>query len=99
VGEEFTPTDNGLRLPPISSICDCGPGSNNLWPNDENSLSSTLCGIAEDLINRYNIQGVDVNLIKQRLWPGFRNSGPEGCRVDNSVLIEVLDELSGNIPS
>ncbi|CRG85809.1 hypothetical protein PISL3812_02820 [Talaromyces islandicus] len=99
VGDEFPTADKGLRLPPISSICDCGPGSSTLWPNDGNSLNSTLCGIAEDLINRYNIQGVDINFIKQRLWPGFRNSGPEGCRVENSVLFEVLDELSGNIPS
>lgn len=99
VSTDFTQTDKGLRLPPISSICDCGPGSNVLWPSDENSLNSTFCEIAEDLVNRYNIQGVDINLIKQRLWPGFRNSGLEGCRVDNSVLFEVLDELSGNIPS
>lgn len=99
MGDAFTPIDKGLRLPPIASICDCGPGSSNLWPTDESSLNTTLCGIAEDLIQRYNIQGVDINLIKQRLWPGLRNGGIEGCRVDNNVLFEVLDELSGNIPS
>ncbi|KAH8692822.1 hypothetical protein BGW36DRAFT_362370 [Talaromyces proteolyticus] len=86
-----------VRLPPIASICDCGPRSAEYWPDDENSLNTTVCHIAEDMISRYNIQGVDINLIKQRLWSGFRNSR-DGCRVQNNVLFEVLDELSGNIP-
>lgn len=87
-----------VRLPPIASLCDCGPESITKWPRLETSSNTTLCEVAEDLISQYNIQGVDINAIKQRLWRGFRNGGENsGCRVQNNVLFEVLDEISGDI--
>jgi hypothetical protein len=91
-----TPPDTSVKLPPIASICDCGPAWRNAWPENESAVNTTLCGIAEDLIHQYNIRGVDVNAIKQKLWPGFRKGTTDGCRVQNHVLFEVLDEISGS---
>lgn len=89
-------TDAPVTLPPIASICDCGPASNS-WPEVDNPLNTTLCGIAEDLIHQYNVRGVDINVIKKKLWAGFRNGTTDGCRVQNQVLFEVLDEISGSM--
>lgn len=88
---------------PISyeSICDgssisggCAP-----WPENENILNTTLCAVAAELINQFNTRGVEIAEIKSKLWKGFRKgtSAAEPCRVQNQVLFEVLDEISGNL--
>lgn len=61
-------------------------------------MNTTLCDVAQDMINQYNTQGLDLDVIKQRLWKGFRNGDSSGCRVQNNVLFEVLDEISGDVP-
>ncbi|KAL1989361.1 hypothetical protein VTN96DRAFT_123 [Rasamsonia emersonii] len=78
-----------------ATICDCDDS----WPADESALNTTLCAIAEELIHRYNTRGVDMAVIKEKLCAGFRRgmSVGEGCRVQNHVLFEVLDEISGNL--
>lgn len=87
-----------IKLPPIASLCDCGPGSVSNWPSVHAPTNTTLCEVAQDLIDQYNAKGVDLNVIKQKLWAGFRNGDENGCRVQNSVLFEVLDEISGDAP-
>jgi hypothetical protein len=79
------------------SICDCSPGDE-MPEGDGDLLNSTLCGMAEELINQYNISGTDIEEIRQRLWAGFKaGTRGEGCRVENQVLFQVLDEISNSI--
>lgn len=81
------------------SLC-CGPGKAQptSFPTDDDILNTTLCAIAEDLISQYNTRGVDMDGIRQRLFSGFRSGQVgDGCRVQNHVLFQVLDEISNNI--
>ncbi|KAJ5351120.1 hypothetical protein N7452_000094 [Penicillium brevicompactum] len=73
----------------------CGCQSEGQTTSDEDVLNSTLCAIAEEMINQYNTKGVDVEEIRQRIWSGFR-AGVDGtgCRVQNHVLFQVLDDIS-----
>lgn len=85
-----------------ATICDCAPNNANAddsWPASESALTTTLCAIAEELIHQYNTRGVDMAVIKQKLCAGFRRgmAAGEGCRVQNHILFEVLDEISGNL--
>ncbi|KUL90705.1 hypothetical protein ZTR_00249 [Talaromyces verruculosus] len=93
-----TQQQQNIKLPPIASLCDCGPDSTSQWPRLNAPNNTTLCEVAQDLIDQYNTKGVDLNIIKQRLWSGFRNGDANGCRVQNNVLFEVLDEISGDAP-
>lgn len=65
--------------------------------NDE-VPNSTLCAVAEQLVNHYNIRGVDIAEIRRKLRPGFSRGrrSDEGCRVQNNILLEVLDEISND---
>lgn len=79
------------------SICDCPTGAD-LPPGDGDLLNTTLCGMAEELINQYNTAGIDIDVIRQRLWAGFKaGTRGDGCRVENQVLFQVLDEISNGI--
>lgn len=93
-----TQQQQNIKLPSIASLCDCGPGSASNWPSLTTPVNTTLCEVAQDLIDQYNTKGVDLNVIRQRLWAGFRNDDVNGCRVQNNVLFEVLDEISGDAP-
>ena len=79
------------------SVCDCLPDDDSV-PRNEDVLNTTLCAIAEELINQYNTRGVDMTEIQKKLWDGFCKSGAtgEGCRVQNHILFQVLDEISNN---
>jgi hypothetical protein len=68
------------------------------WPASYDILNTTLCAIAEELVKQYNTRGVDMAEIQKRLWAGFCNgvSTDEGCRVQNQILFQVLDEISDN---
>jgi hypothetical protein len=81
------------------AFCGCGPGDDRTSPaTDEDVLNSTLCAIAEDMIDQYNTKGVDVEEIRQKIMSGFRaGANGTGCRVQNHVLFAVLDEISSNI--
>lgn len=86
---------SNIKLPSIASLCDCGPDSMVPWPRSESPLgTTTLCEVAQDFIDQYNVRGVDINIIKQRLQSGFRNGDTAGCLVQNNLLFEVLDEIS-----
>lgn len=81
------------------SVCDCSPDiDESSWPRDEDVLNTTLCAIAEELINQYNTRGVDLVEIRRKLWDGFRKglTTGEGCRVQNQILFQVLDEISND---
>lgn len=79
------------------SVCGCLPDDDSL-PRNEDVLNTTLCAIAEELISQYNTRGVDMAEIQRKLWDGFCKSGAtgEGCRVQNHILFQVLDEISNN---
>ncbi|KAJ5587009.1 uncharacterized protein N7459_002774 [Penicillium hispanicum] len=81
-------------------LCSCPTESGALtsFPSEGDVLNSTLCAIAEELVSQYNTRGADLEGIKRKLWPGFRagNTG-DGCRVQNQVLFQVLDEISNSI--
>ncbi|KAL4756799.1 bZIP transcription factor [Aspergillus foveolatus] len=85
---------SAAELPPL---CACSPdeGLDSL-PISEHVLNTTFCAIAEKLVNQYNARGLDVSEIQQKLRKGFiRSSSDEACRVQNQVLFQVLDEISG----
>ncbi|KAE8414153.1 hypothetical protein BDV36DRAFT_13870 [Aspergillus pseudocaelatus] len=81
------------------SICGCLPdtaaGSS---PTSYDVLNTTLCAIAEELIKQHNRRGLDMAEIQKKLWAGFCNglTTDEGCRVQNQILFQVLDEISGD---
>ncbi|PLB46808.1 hypothetical protein P170DRAFT_511485 [Aspergillus steynii IBT 23096] len=81
------------------SICGCTPAEDEKsWPTNEDILNTTLCALAEELINQYNTCGVDMAEIRRKLWSGFSKglTTDEGCRVQNQILFQVLDEISNN---
>lgn len=68
------------------------------FPTNEDVLNTTLCAIAEELISQYNTRGVNLVEIQKKLWAGFTKSCATGeeCRVQNHILFQVLDEISGD---
>jgi hypothetical protein len=80
------------------AFCGCRTERQDSISTDEDVLNSTLCAIAEEMINQYNTKGVDVDEIRRRIWSGFRaGANDTGCRVQNHVLFQVLDEISSDI--
>ncbi|KAJ5526905.1 hypothetical protein N7513_011064 [Penicillium frequentans] len=57
-------------------------------------LNTTLCAIAEDLIAQCNARGTDIEELRQRLCSGFSKGQGDGCRVQNNILFQILDEIS-----
>lgn len=96
---------SGCELPSIAqnptaefsngqSVCGC-PADDSSWPADDDILNSTLCAIAEELVSQYNTRGVGLTEIQRKLWAGFsRSTTGDGCRVQNQVLFQVLNEIS-----
>lgn len=81
----------------IPSLCACAPNEDlDSLPISARVINTTFCSIAEKLVDQYNSRGVDVSEIKQKLREGFfRSNSEEGCRVQNQILFQVLDEISG----
>ncbi|EGE78405.1 hypothetical protein BDDG_01342 [Blastomyces dermatitidis ATCC 18188] len=65
-----------------------------LSPADE---STTSCAQAFIFISQQNFKGVDASVIERWLCCGFRQATDprEGCRVENNLLFQVLDFISG----
>ena len=65
-------------------------------PLQHSSENTVLCSLAKDLIDQYNIEGLDLEEIKNRLATGFAPpSRPgESCRVNNQLLFEVLNDIT-----
>ncbi|KAJ9328737.1 hypothetical protein DTO027B5_1362 [Paecilomyces variotii] len=87
--------------PAVEELCGCPPseGVPESWPSGDAVLNTTLCSVAGELISQYNTRGVDLTEVRKKLWAGFRkgSSAEEGCRVQNQVLFEILNEISGNL--
>ena len=68
-----------------------------LHPADSNS--TVLCSLAKEMIDQYNIDGEELELIKNRLAGGFAPpiAPGESCRVNNQLLFEVLNDISGRL--
>ncbi|CAG7958134.1 unnamed protein product [Penicillium nalgiovense] len=81
------------------ALCGCRTDRENPETvSDEDVLNSTLCAIAEEMINQYNTKGIDVDEIRRRIWSGFRaGANGTGCRVQNHILFQVLDDISSDI--
>lgn len=82
------------------SLCDCSTEQQSLgpWPAEENVLNSTICSLAEEMIRQHNDRGTDIEEIRRKLWAGFRKGKPgDGCRVQNNILFQILDEISSGI--
>ncbi|EON61709.1 hypothetical protein W97_00925 [Coniosporium apollinis CBS 100218] len=76
--------------PPASEEC-C------LYLPPSDNESTTLCTQAYAMIEQQNFRGLDVHTIHQWLWAGFRKAKRtgEGCRVENGLLLALLDLVSG----
>ncbi|KAF2786199.1 hypothetical protein K505DRAFT_344009 [Melanomma pulvis-pyrius CBS 109.77] len=61
--------------------------------------STTLCSQAYMLISQQNFRQIDAATIRLWLWQGYRRAQRrgEGCRVENGVLLSVLDFISGEL--
>ncbi|KAJ5713722.1 uncharacterized protein N7483_010903 [Penicillium malachiteum] len=95
--EDPSPPHENITNP---SLCGCSTEEQiaNSWPSDDNLLNTTLCSIADDLVRQYNARGTDIDEIRHRLWAGFRRGqSGDGCRVQNNILFQVLDEISNGI--
>jgi hypothetical protein len=96
------PTDQPPKQTPQGedpALCGCRSDMENPETvSDEDVLNSTLCAIAEEMINQYNTKGVDVDEIRRRIWSGFRaGADGTGCRVQNHILFQVLDDISSDV--
>jgi hypothetical protein len=70
------------------------PAAGPLLENDRNAV---LCSVARDLLSQYtNIPAEEMDAVKVRLAHGFsRSTSPGGgCRVNNQLLFQVLNEIS-----
>ncbi|KAJ5309743.1 uncharacterized protein N7443_002204 [Penicillium atrosanguineum] len=101
---EVKPTEeqSPQNLKNLAPLCcsGSGQGSSEVWPTMSNDdlMNTTMCAIADELINQYNTSGADIEEIRRRLWSGFRSEkSGDGCRVQNQILFQVLDEISNNI--
>ncbi|KAL4922658.1 hypothetical protein BDW62DRAFT_592, partial [Aspergillus aurantiobrunneus] len=85
------------HTPELPPLCACPGDNQESLPINERVLNTTFCAIAEKLVDQYNSRCVDVSEIKQKLRQGFfRSSSEDGCRVQNQILFQVLDEISGH---
>lgn len=67
-----------------------------LQASHENTM---LCSLAKEMIDQYNIKEEDLEQIKTRLAAGFAPpaSPGESCRVNNQLLFDVLNDISGRM--
>jgi hypothetical protein len=74
-------------------------GNKATGPLQASHENTVLCSLAKDLIDQYNINGDDLEQVKIRLAAGFAPpaSPGESCRVNNQLLFEVLNDISGRM--
>jgi hypothetical protein len=70
-----------------------------LRPLPSPTESTTLCSQAYMLISQQNFRQIDAGTIRLWLWQGYRRAMKrgEGCRVENGVLLSVLNFISGEL--
>jgi hypothetical protein len=82
------------------SFCCMVFGNKATGPLQASHENTVLCSLAKEVIDQYNIDGDDFEQVKNRLAAGFAppaNPG-ESCRVNNQLLFEVLNDVSGRMP-
>lgn len=86
------PTTESVRG---QTVCGCSEDDDS-WPANQDILNTTLCAIADELISQYNTRGVGAAEIQRKLWAGFSRGTTtgDGCRVQNQILFQVLDDIS-----
>ncbi|PSN65109.1 hypothetical protein BS50DRAFT_589551 [Corynespora cassiicola Philippines] len=87
-----TPVPSSSTTPPSPECTTCATR-----PPPSPTESTTLCSQAYILISQQNFRNLDAATIRRWLWEGYRsaqNRG-EGCRVENGVLMSLLDFISG----
>ncbi|QSS64958.1 hypothetical protein I7I51_02034 [Histoplasma capsulatum] len=91
----WTPTLTALQLEGLilPDIPDTSNSDYTLSPADE---STTPCSQAFIFISQQNFKGLDASSIERWLCRGFRQATDprEGCRVENTLLLQVLDFAS-----
>jgi hypothetical protein len=60
-------------------------------PPDQNLFK---CAVADEFLARYNAREVDRNELRRRVCPGFEERGLDCCRVHNTAVFQILDEIS-----
>jgi len=62
-------------------------------------MTQFFAAVAQDIIQQYNIDDVEMNWIKARLATGFCKPAlpGQGCRVDNQLCFRVLNEISSRL--
>ncbi|KAG5296626.1 Trappc4 protein, sybindin-like family protein [Histoplasma ohiense] len=92
----WTPTLTALQLEGLilPDIPDTSNSEYTVSPADE---STTPCSQAFIIISQQNFKGVDASSIERWLCRGFRQATDpiEGCRVENTLLLQLLDFISG----
>lgn len=95
----YTPDTEGYSGLPLSACCQnvSSPSTTRAQARLTSPTNdTTLCSIAFSLVEQYNTTDVGVQDIGERLSSGFTaESKPgEGCRVQNQLLFQVLNEIS-----
>ncbi|OAX85529.1 hypothetical protein ACJ72_00067 [Emergomyces africanus] len=80
----------GLILPTLPAISSC------FYTASQSDESTTPCSQAFVFISQQNFRGIDASMIEKWLSRGFRQATDprEGCRVENSILFQLLDFIS-----
>ena len=75
-------------------------GNKATGPLQASHENTVLCSLAKEMIDQYNINGEDFEQIKNRLAAGFAPPARPGesCRVNNQLLFEILNDISGRMP-
>lgn len=96
--EEQTQATGPSHTETTSFCCDTFHVSPN-GPLLKSSENTILCSVAKEMIDQYNVNSQNMDLIKARLSMGFsRPTFPgQGCRVNNQLLFDVLNEISSNL--
>ncbi|CAG8086178.1 unnamed protein product [Penicillium nalgiovense] len=63
-------------------------------PPDQILFITTSCAVADEFLARYNVRGMDRGEVRRRVCPGSEERGLDCCRVLNTVVFQILGEVS-----
>lgn len=63
-------------------------------PHDQNTFNTTLCAAADQLLDRHNARGIDIDELRSRICASVKETDRGCCRVQNHILFHILDEIS-----
>jgi hypothetical protein len=85
------------QMSPISPSCKentIDQQASEFQPDQKNTLNTTLCVDAEELLDQHNAKGIHECGLRRRICPGGEETDLDCCRVQNDVLFQVLDDIS-----